>query len=780
MNNFLNLKSFLKFLGRNQLYTIIEILGLSVSLMFVIVIAIYTKQELSTDNFQKNADRTYVLGNEQFLLSAYGIGERLMDRFPEIEKVMTITSNFSWGGSVKIPVSFEDKKAKAAVLYSYEDFFDFFSFELIDGTEKQVLADKNSVVISQTFANSFFGNENPIGKTIEIAPSVFVSVSGIMKDFRNSVLPECDLLMRIEKLTEIYPRMNKSDYSNGLNSVVFLLAKEGANIQSKTGDMEVYLKDFYWMYRNGQFKQVVLTPLKEAYFSNTGEFSILVKGNWSFVMILMSVGILILLFAIINYINLTMAQTGFRAKEAAIRNLLGSSQKELFIRLMLESTLLCICSFLIGLCLAWLVIPYADQLLETKIDLRQTVSITDISLAVLFIVLLGCISGFLLAIHISRAKAIQVVKGSFRLQTKMWFSKIFITFQSAITIALVVASLVMILQIDHLIKAPLGYNVKNIMNIEVADLNDNEMIRTLANEIEQLARVNRIGFTRSTPFQRGNNYTMEINGKVIRLQGFVMDSTAFDMLGLQIIMDNHLGSGEGYFLNEYAFDLMEIGKDAESFPFFDVPKPIAGGIKDFRLNNIMVEKSPVFVRLEKRDKVPTENLLVETQGDLFQVTKEIKEIYEKLTHLEFTGRYIEQEIEDSFAIQKRTSKIVFLFSVIALIISLLGLLAMSTYFIQQRSREIAVRRVFGSARKQILVSLVKTFLSYVGIAFIIVTPVIGYIMNQWLTDYSYRIALHPLIFIIAGLFCFCVSFLTVFWQSYKAANKNPVDNIKVE
>lgn len=780
MNNLLNLKSYCKFLSRNKSFTLIEILGLSVSLMFVILISVYTSQELSTDHFQKNADRTYVLGNEKYLISAYGIGERLMDRFPEIEKVMTLSSGYTWNGSYYLPVSHEDRKAKAKIQYTYPDFFNFFSFELINGNKEQVLEDKNYAVISESFANQFFPGQNPIGQVIKLTDDIPVTINGVMKDISKSVVPYCDLLVRIEKLTEMYPEMNKDNYGNSMNSAVFLQTKEGTDLQSKSKGMATYLKEFYWLYEKEQVSQAVLMPLKECYFSSYGEFTVLERGDRTFVMILISVGILILIFALINYINLTVAQTGFRAKEAAIRSLLGSAKNELFIRLILESTFLSLVSFIIGLFAAFLFVPYANALVDTKIDLAGAVSPVSILAVILLITLLGFITGFLPAIHITQAKAIDVVKGSFRLKTKMTFSKIFITFQHAITIAMLVASAVMILQLDYMIKAPLGYQTKNIMDIPVVDLQNEELIHTLTNELNRQACVNRVGFARGTPFDRGTNHTMSINGKIIGFQSFEMDTTAFNILGLQILKDNHLASGEGCFLSEDAFTVMGIDDQTKSFPFFNKPRSIAGKIKGFQINNITMDKSPLFVQLDKSNQVEIKNLLVEVQGDPFQSFNEIKDIYERVIRVEFPGKYVEQQIQESFAAQEKTSKIVSVFSFIAVVISLLGLIAMSTYFIQQRAREIAVRKVFGANDSQVLNKLIKTFLNYVVIAFVITTPIIWYIMHQWLSDYSYRISLNPLIFIAVGTFCLLVSFITVFWQSYEAANQNPITNIKTE
>ena len=224
---------------------------------------------------------------------------------------------------------------------------------------------------------------------------------------------------------------------------------------------------------------------------------------------------------------------------------------------------------------------------------------------------------------------------------------------------------------------------------------------------------------------------------------------------------------------------MELPEDSPSIKVWGQEIPIAGVVKDFQLSNIMYQKKPVRLLIKNDIKEWTPyNVLLEVEGDLVESYKDIQEIYERIGRVGFEGKYIDTQIQESFATQERTSRIVSIFAFVAILISLLGLLAMSTYFIQQRSSEVAVRKVFGSTNSQILYRLIRTFLVYVLIAFVIATPIIWRFMQQWLSDYSYRIELSPLIFIAAGLFCLFVSFVTVFIQSYQAANLNPVESVK--
>lgn len=774
MNNLVNFKSFFKFLSRNKTYTAIDIFGLSVSLMFVLLIAVYSVQELSTDKYHEKGDRIYVLSSEANTGSAYKLAYRLQERYPEIEKVCPVAP---WG-FYHTSVTVADKNFNAELMFADTTFFDFFSFPLLVGDRNHVMDADDYGVISESFARKVFSDSDPIGQVVQVNDSIRIQVNGIMKDIQNSTIPYCDILMGIKHLKYMEEGMDSDQFSNTGAVNNFIMVKEGADLLAKTDDIVAYFKEVFWMYQRGIYSKVLLNPLEDFYFSDMGTYT-LAKGDWQFVMILLSVGILILLFAIINYINLTVAQTAFRAKEMATRRLLGSSRGDLFLRLIMESTLMTFISFLLGAFLAVFFSPYASRLLNARINLSDFVTPGYVLLAVAVILLIGILAGLLPAIVISNAKPIEVVRGTFRRQTKMVFSKFFITFQNGITIALVAASITMVAQVNHLIHAPLGYKTTNVMDVPVESYKSKTDIETFANEVSQLASVKRIAFSQGTPFNLGNNSTEEINGKQVSFQVFKADTAFLSILGIEIIRDNHLAGPKKVYLNQQAMREMELPEDSPSIKVWGQEIPIAGIVKDFQLSNIMYQKKPVRLLIKNDIKEWTPyNVLLEVEGDPVESYKDIQEIYERIGRVGFEGKYIDTQIQESFAAQERTSRIVSIFAFVAILISLLGLLAMSTYFIQQRSSEVAVRKVFGSTNSQILYRLIRTFLVYVLIAFVIATPIIWRFMQQWLSDYSYRIELSPLIFIAAGLFCLFVSFVTIFIQSYQAANLNPVESIK--
>lgn len=772
------MRSFLRFLGKNKLYTFIEIFGLSVSLMFVLLIAIYTTQELSTDNFQQDSERLFFLANEENFGSAYRLGERIQEMYPEVEAVCPLLGNES-----PMPVTIADKKLHATLLFTEQSFFKLLSFPIINGDSHTPLATQQQAVISESFARKTFPDQDPLGQIIVVSDSVTLTVTAVMKDISNSVIPYADILLHIENTRFWSQGLVSREFTQYGDTWLLFQEKRGANLRDKEEDLLKFMKENVFPYKLEMIHRVLFVPFHEVYFSDIDGYG-LRQGSRSFVWILLSVGLLILVFAIINYINLTVAQSGFRAKEMATRRLLGATRKLLFLRLIMESLLITLISFLFALFLAFLFAPYAGNLLETTIDPAKAITPLSIVITFMNILLISCLTGILPALILSNSKPIEVVKGSFRQKSKMVFSKFFITFQHAITIALVAVSLVMILQLNHLIHAPLGYHTTNIVDIYVGNLKNKQQKLTLGNELRQAAAVKQLSFSQGMPFSTGNNYTYNHEGRAISFQSFIGDESYIPLLGLEIEKEYGMASGEAFYLSNRVFRELELNEETTHFsipPFFGGGSlPIAGVIRDFQLSNILYEPRPILLRIKKIEEFDPWNISIEVAGDPYVAMEEIRKIYERVTELEFNGMFVDQQIETTFRQQKRTSRIIELFTGIAILLSFLGLVAMSTYYIQQRSREIAIRKVFGSSTPEILRRLIRNFLLYVVIAFFIATPVVWYVMNRWLSDYSYRIALSPWIFLVAGLFCLLLSLVTILGQSYRAANANPVSRIKAE
>lgn len=773
MANPLHFRSYFKFLGRNKLYTTINVFGLSVSLMFVIFVGLHVRKETSVDDRQSNKDRIYVLGYEEELGSTYGIQPYLTERYPEIETMCGTNLD------EHVQVTVNGEKKYADILYADSTFFDVFSFRISEG-DRKALSQPSSAIISESFARKMFGNENPVGTAINVDNKYTVSVAAVMEDIWNSCLPYADIMTGIPNLLKAEPWMTPLNSVGGGFSQ-FILVREGADIMAKTDDMLGYFNTFFWMYQRGWAKEVVLTPLKDVYFSGI-ESDGLRQGNRPLLNILIAVALIVLIFAVLNYINLTVAQTGFRAKEMATRGLLGASPREIFLKFIFESIAMCATAFIIGLLLAGAFQNTLNNMLQSQLDVWAEFSWGAAGMSLLFVVLLGAIAGTIPAVHIVRYRAIDVVRGTFRQRSKMIFGKVFITFQNIITITLMACSLTVMLQIRHMMGMPLGYNTENIMYISVREARADGMERIghFRNEVENLASVKRVSGSNGHPFQGGNNHTMEYNGKYVSFQMFIADSMFFDILGLEIIKDNQPATSDGYWITKRVLYELDLPEDAENFTFYDTSPPIMGVVKEFNLRGAMYDEvHPILINIQPR----TTNfwgMLVEVRGDRAATYNEIKELYETMFERELDADYLDDIVYNAYLEQRQAYRLISLFTAIAVIISMLGLLAMSTYYIQQRAGEIAVRKVFGSTRKEIFNKLVRNFLKLVLIAFVVAVPVIWYFMSGWLSGFPYRIGLSPRIFLAAGAMVFILAAITVTWQSYLAANKNPMESIHKE
>ena len=601
-----------------------------------------------------------------------------------------------------------------------------------------------------------------------------------------------DIIMRAERLCDINSA-NDEHMSNSGAVTTFILARPGADLTAKIPDMLDYFKEIYWIYKGNVYQHVTLTPLRDVYFlsqNNDGGFN---YGSWPFVMILFGVGAVILLFAVMNYINLTVAQTGFRAKEMAARRLLGASRGEIILKLILESTFLCVVAFVIALFLAVAVEPGASRLLGSKIGVWQDMTPAVVACYAAFIVVLGVVAGFIPAMMVSRYKPVDIVRGSFRHRTKMFYSKVLITIQNVITIVLIATSLTIGLQIRHLISAPMGYNTADILDVSTEIFTGKPQIAQFREELLREPCVEAVALGCGTPHDRGNNNTMQYGpDRMIGFQIFIGDSTYFRILGLERLRDNHLATREdgnnALFVNQYALQALGIAEDATNFKVgenYTYNYDIAGVYRDFQLGSALDELQPVLLKYydspeEFLKKAYPWNILVKIHGDKTAAYNTVKSVFERISDgAVFTGaEYIEQEIEADYAQQRRILHIVGIFTLVAILISALGLVAMSTYYIQQKEQEVAVRKVFGSTRGEVLTRLVGNFMRLVGAAFVIAVPVAWYLLERWLQDYSVRISLSPLIFLASGAFAAAVAFVAVFWQSSRAADSNPVDSIK--
>ena len=790
------MKSYFRFLSRNKLYTSINIAGLVVSLMFIILMGDYTWRQYSIDSWHEHADRIYLAGSEEDFFMWPQAAQEIKAMCPEVEQTCCVMSQ---QGRIK----YGEREAKGKdgdngiIMLADATFFQFFSFPLVEGDPKTVLDAPDKCVITEQLARTLFAGKNPIGEQLQIVgerhvrmgqedpydSTLVYTVSGIAKDFDHTVLPnETQLIASMQRFGQVMGyRLTNEAFAYGPTGAckAFMMLRPGATFDAKTKTVEEHLNNNYKLWSRMGCQHFTLTPLTDIMFAPQNNGAGMQKGDKSRLRILLAAVLALLFFAVSNYINLTVANTGFRAKEMATRRLFGSSQHEISLKLIIESTLMVTVCFAIGLALAFCFQDDAAELFKGKIDLLHDIRPGSVSVCLGFILLLGVVSGAMPSWQITRFQPIDIVKGSFRYHSRMVLGRLFIVVQNVVTITMLTSALVIWLQLHHLIHAPLGFNAENLYYVN-SPMGKSQTVRSL---LEKMPFVESVGEYRGTTFSNHNCQMRSVTkgDKMVTLFTTDMDTTAFRLYGLQILKD-YGPTSDGYYLNEEAMRRFGFGDDQREVTWGkDETKPISGVLKDFHRVNVLGDYEPFAISV--REHVDEPNFLVKTNGDRQAISafeQTIKELDVPEDDLRWYVSSIEENIADTFEEQQNTLRIVSLFTLIAIVISVLGYVGLSLFFIRQRKKEIAIRKVMGSTSGEVLLLMLRTFSVPMLVSFVVAVPISYYIMSDWLTNFSYRIALSPWIFAVAGSACLIISLLTVVIQSWRAASENPANNIKTE
>ncbi len=776
----ITMKSFWNFLKKNKLYGAINLVGLTVSMAFVLLLAAYIQRQLSTDSFQEKADRIYVVANEESVDMGYWLDKHLKTQFPEIEKGCCV-ANFAGAA----PYTIDGEMVYGSAMTADSTFFDIFSYDLVAGNKSDWNVSWDRCMVSQEFANAHFGDKDPVGQVIIFNwdQEIPLTVCGIYKDFGNSILKAPDVLMR----GEMEPKTNTAhnEYmSNAGGGICFVMAYPGADLLAKKGEMLDWMEENFWIYKY-RYDKVRIIPLKDMYFLEDGNqdwTETIQFGNRSFVNLLLAMCLLLLAFAVLNYINMTTALTGFRAKEMATRRLVGADKRSIFLKVISESTLICGMSMLLAILLAEALSPLASQILEYQVSIFKAITPVNVLLVLGFIVILGVLSGIVPALLIQQAQPIEIVRGTLRLKTKTVYSKVIIAVQNVVSVVMLVSALTMGLQIRHMITADLGYNTKDILVVDNAYGNVSQL-RPLLDRLRAEPCVEEVGMGNGIPLGGTNNETVEIaDDHWVSFQQIQGDDAYFSILGLKQKQDNH---SKGWWLNEYAFKQIGIEESAQEFTAIhhEGAVVIGGVYYDFKIRPLEATQSAALIMNwgeAPEDQYPW-TLLVKTSGNKHNAIKRVEAIAaEVFPDRLFEAQYIEEMIADGFADESRVLNIVLIFTLLSILVSALGLFAMSSYYMQQEIRSVSVKKVFGADYSGVLRELVLSFMKLVGIAFVIGVPIAWFIMNRWLSGYGHRIDLYWWIFVLAGLAVAFIAAISVLYQSIKTARTNPAEALKKE
>ena len=795
------MNSYLKFLSRNKLYTAIEAVGLAVSLAFVILIGSYVVQQYQMAHENPAWDRLYVPGTDSYAGLSIWDKEEIEMAIPEVETVSRMSlmqsSAFEYGGQMWPGIA----------TWGYEvdpEFFDIYSYMQWREGSPEMFKVKNAAVLSESMARRLAPNgiADLIGQPLKIGSTTY-QIAGVIQDFENSILPPVDVLVNIESNFQ-------AEYAKSFNSIgsftTLCRVHEGtdrADFEAKLHALIVKNYEPVWGkqvegWRIWRQDELFWTPGIVGNGSNR-------TGNKQMVQLLTVVVLLLLLSAIFNYINLSFALNGKRAKEMATRRLLGSDRSGILWKNIGESVAFTAVCFGVALVLAKLLVPVLNNLLttqeswlaiETDMKLQFLLTPGYVAAYIAGIVVLGTLCGLLPAWAAARYEPIDVIKGTLRRKNKMVFSKVFIIAQNTLAVFLIALALVMELQMKHMMDRPTHSQVDNRYYIDYYATSYDQM-KLFKDKVEQLPFVTGVGVGRNLPgFINMSASIKQEDETSLLLPVILCDTTYFRLMGLEVLEDYHHPPLHSIWLDETAakatnasdtstYFRNKVGINGASVDY------VGGIVRDFPAGSASADEvgtlNAAIIVSPMEEIYFSHGLLIGTVGEEKDYERQILKAYEEF-RMEQSGVYeapwrygfVRNIYREQLAPARRTMRLLELFTVLAVLISLLGLLAMSTYFAGENTKQIAIRKVMGGDVASETWRNVRSYMILVGIACVIGIPLAVWAARLYLERFAYRVEGYGWVFVVAVILSLAIAFGTVLWQTLKAARTNPATELKKE
>jgi len=788
-------------------YAAINIVGLAVAFCISIFLFMTAYFQLSFDNFHKDGERifqTYLFSNDPEKANRSGsmpipLTPALKAEYPEVEAA----TRFMNGSSL---VEYKGKYFDKQVVLVDEDFLKVFTFPLLKGNRETALNDLSSIVIGEKMAKAVFGNENPVGKQIQLGADGSKKeylVTGVLAEFPDNSTIRLEAFIRIENHNGYH---REKDQWDAMSHRAFIKLKP--NVEQAA--FENRLKSFSSKYfadnieklkkngakpdERGDLFAVRLQKLSNLHFDT--DISGGSGSSIAVVYALSGIAFFILLIACINFINLTVARSFTRAREVGVRKSLGALKKQLFIQIWGEAAMICLAGFLTGLMLAYLLLPQFNATFQGKLNLNYILQPDRLAIILTLFMIVTLIAGGYPAWQMSRFNAVEVLKGKVTLKRPGVLRNSLIVTQFSLSGLLICCTVIAIQQVDHLQTQPLGFDKEEVISIPVGNkVNGQQVLQRMRNLVNGDANIVSIsGSAVNLGVGKDRSTSRSVIGFVYKEKEIASDWVSVDYDYLKTVGIKLLDGRE--FDPAYPTDTVGrviitqsmakmIGEKDPVGKFFQtdtagIKYQIIGLIPDFNLYSSKAEKKPVTMYLSKSDAVSYIFVRV-TPGSLSGAMEKIGNIWKEVApQAEFNGTFLDENTNSWYKNEQQFSQMFGFASGIAIMLSCLGLFAVALMVIEQRTKEIGVRKVLGASIASIVYTLSRDFVKMVVLSILIATPLAWFFMQKWLDNYSYRIEISAWIFISVGVGAVLIALVTVSYQSIKAALMNPVKSLKSE
>ncbi|WP_214073176.1 ABC transporter permease [Mucilaginibacter sp. dw_454] len=800
------LRSAWRNLKRHKFISGINVLGLTVGIACCLIILTYIIKELSYDTYNANAKDIYRVtrifkandGSVSLHLSAVAppYAHLLKNEFPDIKKVTQI---YPIGG---VTLRYKEKLLNEKNAYmADENFFDFFTSNILKGDAKTALNEPYSVVITEELARRYFGNEDPINKQLLFDNQLNFKVTGVFKDLPANSQFHPEILMSFSTLNDEKVFGKKALTNWGNNSFyTYLLFPPNYNVAHIAAQLPAFIDKVMPGGPNNhpsKYTELTLQKFLDIHLKSHLDSELEDNGDIKRVYIFSAIALFILLIACINYMNLSTARSTLRAKEIGVRKVIGAQKKEIITQFLSESVLIAYASLMLAVLATWLALPAINHIADLGLSFGSLLQ-PDIILAIALLPLaVGLLSGVYPAIFMSSFNPAKVLKGLFKAGSgSLSFRKVLVVTQFSISIILIVATTVVLQQLKYIQNKSLGLSKDQVVALgngipaETFDAFRTDLLRDPS--IREVARSSRFPSDRLLDDQ---SMSVMENGKLQPVQADVKyvntDYGFVPTYGIKMAAGRNFSRDFGTDSNNYIINVAAakmigwktpnaaIGHDVK---YGDISGKIIGVTNDFHFESLHQDIVPMIMRMPAFGKENFSKVGIKLAGSHASAAlKTIEQTWRKYqANTPFSYYFLDERFQKLYTAEQQQGTLFTIFSFIAIFIACLGLFGLSAFTISQRVKEIGVRKVLGASVPQIVIELSKDFLKLVIVASVIALPIAWYAMHKWLLDFASRISISVWVLVMAGTASLVIAFITISFQSIKAALANPVKSLRSE
>jgi|WetSurSiteA1Bulk_404760.scaffolds.fasta_scaffold01441_3 putative ABC transport system permease protein len=768
----------------NKKFSIINIAGFAFAISICLAILLFLLKEYSYDRYHTNEEQIVrmIETKDNTSLIDYRVKDIILKNFSEIENgCLAITSNHP------VEIKNGEKGFYLDNIMSVDNrFFQVFTVPFISGDASSPFTNINSAVITEKTAGLLFGKESPLGKDIYIFGVMPVTITGIIRDFPDNSSISAGILVNADneefKFNKwIGDSRDLSTYSWPFQ--IYFQLNENANpdqLSVKINRQIDLLKPYC--------KQVGFLRLKDIYLRDPTTGSETKKGNAGLLKLLTVIALVILALAMINYVNLTVAQQNKRNKDTGVQKAVGADRSNILFQYLSESVLVIFIAFALGILLVWLLIPFYQSIFNTTTNINILFGLPYIIILPVMILIIGSLSGIGPAIVLSGITPARILSGSAIYRTgKHYLRNSLTVFQFIVSIVLIFCVITVQRQIKFVKHKNPGFNEELLLRLDIPNIPENDVRKAtvLLNEFQKSSYIKSLSVSSGVPGEiymtMGSN--MENSTRNMGVPCLLADTAFLETFGIKVIRGRNLEPGDidkVCMINEAAYKYFEFdnleNKRFNNFGGFD----IVGVVNDFQYSSLHKTIGPVCIMFTSKSR-PTSITVRLTGTEVGAGMKFIQDEWQEiLPGYPLKYQFYDEWFDSMYRSEEYFARTISLFAILAIVISCIGILGLATFSSERRTKEIGIRKINGARTAEILVLLNRDFIILVAVAYIIAIPVAWYSMQKWLESFAYRTELSWWIFALAGLLALVIALLTVSWQSWRAATRNPVEALRYE